>query len=119
MARSKDKNNLLHDFQLSGDLAAIKVVLQETITGELADRLEIKKDILRGGLIKKNIVSTVLGNIYTVYRNQLLTISYSIGDIIAFKTKCSEHKIRPIIESLLYELIKEINCGVEKFVKKM
>jgi len=93
--------------------------LLELKEGELVERLKIKAEILKGELILRNIAASTIGKIYSVYRNNVLSMDMSTSDIISSLLGIKEHnKLTAIISEKLYELINEINERVKNKIEQ-
>jgi len=110
----------LEDILLYSDYSSAKAELLELKEIELCERLKIKAEILRGDIIKRPAAAAVIGDIYGIYRNTVLVMDYSMGDILSFKLGIKEvHKLYGVIEEELYKLIGKINEGVTKHVESL
>jgi len=105
--------------QLSGCWADVKAELQEKKERELADRVQLQTEIMRGDFVLRSITASVLGGIFSVYRSQFLIIGESIGDTISALIGVKEaHKIRRLMSDQCYTDVGEITKKAEAFITK-
>ena len=98
------------------DWAVVKAELQEKKEKYLADRIELQTQIFKGDLILRTIVTANVSQIFATWRNQVLSLDLTAGDIIANLINSTAHETRKILSELSYEMTREIKKSLEVFI---
>ena len=102
-----------------GDTSSVLAELREKKEAVLADRVQLQTEIIRGDLVLREMVTSVTGNIYALWRRQFLELDLSMGDTLCAVTGIPEnegHKVRKAISDTAYGTTKEVVEKITAFV---
>jgi len=104
---------------LSGDPSSVLAALLENKEKALADRAELTAKTINGDFVLCVTVGSVIGNIFSTYRTQVVCIDETLGDIIAAVFGASEnvHEIRKIMSAQAYGMMGELEKQLEAFIE--
>jgi hypothetical protein len=120
MPRKKPPDSGQPAAEFSGDPLIIKAELQELRELGLADRIELQTRIISGDLVLREAVALAIGRVFGVYRNILLTLDESYGEVIGGILGVPEgerHSVRNIISDFEYGAINELKKKLEAVIK--
>jgi hypothetical protein len=109
------------DRQSGGDSSSVLAELRERKEAALADRLQLQTEIMRGDLVLREIVTSAVGGVYSIYRNQFLDLDLSLGAVICAVFGIPENKsgeVRKIMGDLAYGAVKETMEKVTAFIER-
>jgi len=104
-----------------GDRSSVLAELRERKEAVLADRVQLQTEIIRGDLVLCEIVTSVIGNIYALWRRQFLDLDLSMGDTLCAVMGIPEiegHKVRKVISDSAYGAIKEVMENITAFIER-
>jgi len=107
------------DRQSGGGSSAI-AELRERKEAALADKIQLQTEIMRGDLVLREIVTSAIGGIYSVYRNQFLDIDLSQGDVLCAIVGIPPEKggeVRKILSEAAYSCVRETMEKVTAFIE--
>jgi len=91
--------------------------LQELKEKELADRVQLHTEIMRGDFVLRTVTAAAIGNIFSIYRSQFLILGETLGDTIAAVIGMKEaHELRKLMRDLCYAAVGEIKKKAEAFI---
>jgi hypothetical protein len=109
------------DRQSGGDSSSVLAELRERKEAALADKIQLQTEIMRGDLVLREIVTSAIGGIYSVYRNQFLDIDLSQGDVLCAAAgipadRCSE--VRKLLSDEAYSAVRETMEKITIFIER-
>ena len=104
---------------LSGDPSSALASLLENKEKAQADRAELQAKVINGDLILKTAVTSIVGNVFSTYRAQVVCIDDSLSDVIAavFNASGQVHEIRKIMGIEAYGMIRELQEQLTAFIE--
>ena len=105
---------------LSGDPSSVLAVLLENKEKAQADRAEFQAKVMNGDLILKTAVTSIVGNVFSTYRAQVVCIDDALSDVIAAVFNVSEqvHKIRKTMSVSVYGMMRELQEQLTAFIER-
>ena len=104
-----------------GDTSSVLAELREKKEAVLADRVQLQTEIIRGDLVLREMVTSVTGNIYALWRRQFLDLDLSMGDTLCAIIGIPEnegHKARKAISDSAYGATREIMEKITAFIER-
>jgi hypothetical protein len=93
--------------------------LRERREKALADKIQLQTEILRGELVLREIVTSAIGGIYSIYRNQFLDVDLSQGDVLCAAAGIpaeSYGEVRRILSGEAYSCVRETMGRITAFI---
>ena len=109
------------DRQTGGDSSSVLAELRERKEATLADRIQLQTEIMRGDLVLREIVTSAVGGVYSIYRNQFLGIDLSLGAVICAVFGIPENKsgeVRKIMSDSAYGAVRETMDKITSFIER-
>ena len=108
---------------LPGGQPEVEAALRELKEQYLADRAEIQTRIMRGGLLLRNAYARAMGDIFSVYRSQILTLEDSAAHTVTARLGIKNAEgiiaVRKVISDAAYGMTGDLKKGMEAFIKNL
>ena len=101
------------------DASDILAALKERKEKAVADRLQVQTEILRGDIIRRELVTSAAGGLYSIYRNTFLDIGESSASVICAMIGLHEseaHKVRKVMTDTAYACVNILMDGITAFI---
>jgi len=117
---SADKEPGKADGRTDGtDASDILAALKERKEKAIADRLQVQTEILRGDIIRRELVTSAVGGLYSIFRNTFLDAGESSASVICAMMGLHEsdaHKVRKVMTDTAYAHVNILTDEIKAFI---